>query len=535
MLLKGLTVKFSFIWNTTFFLFISIFFSAMLWLTVIPMWHTPDEQSHFAQVAFLAEERRNPGGGALDTTEEIYVSEELLGTDRDKVGNNEFTFHSDFRIEYTDSYYGKYEASISALANTDAKKKMVIQEASYYPKLYYVPASWLYKQFYDSDLFSRVFAVRGWSLILFLTNVFIVYHIGKLIFAQKKLEVFVLTSFVGFQPMMIFSNIGVTSDALGNMLFTLFLYVCIRVILYGMKIKEVMMLITVSWFALNAKVQFFIIIPVLFLLLIFLIIRDFQNKTKWMILLILLLISLFSISRPYEFKQLNSIAVAADSLKEFNLESFLKFSREYTLPHTINEVMPWYWGVYKWLGVTYPRFIHRIINRIVFIAIAGFVIWLIGVMLKRKWKDRQVQGIIFMFFSFTVYFTAISVVDWLSWYRTGFQLAVQGRYFFPFISFHMIAIITGLSYLLPLKRRIKEYGLKLLTFLMVTFNIYALYYVSSYYYDVSSLSRFIIQSSQYKPEIFKETNLLLLIIVFLVFLILTLIQLYSLKSKQKAL
>lgn len=497
------------------------------------MWHTPDEQAHFAQVAFLADMGRNPGGGVLDTTEEIYISEQLLGTARDKTGNNRFTFHPDYNIEFTNSYYGIYEASISALADTGSETKLVTVEASYYPKLYYIPASWLYKFFHSSDLFTRLFVIRGWSLFLFIANIFFVYQTGKLIFSKSKLKTLVLTILIGFHPMMIFANIGVNSDALGNLLFTLFLYSCLRLISLGLKVKELILLGFISWLAVTTKTQFVVILPVIFTLFTFLTLRDIKGKLKYILLAILCLFVIIPISHPYSFKQLSALTVAADSLKEFNLSSFLKYTREYTFSHTINEVMPWYWGVYKWLGVTYPRFVHRVINRIAFISVMGFAIWLFRAVVKRKLGDHQFQSVIFLLFVSTVYFISISVYDWLSWYRSGFQLAVQGRYFFPLISFHMIAIILGWSTLLPNKWNLKQSGLKLIAGLMVFFNIYALYFVSSTYYDVSSLQKFIIQTSQYKPWFFKGNSILILFIIYIVSLLVSIVRLTLFKQRQK--
>jgi len=499
--------------KTTYYLFASIFLSSLLWLAIIPLWHTPDEQSHLAQTAFLAEMDRNPGGGELDATEEIFTSEKLLGTARDKVGNNKFTFHPHYNLEYTNSYYGKYEASISALSKTSAKKNLVKAEASYYPKLYYLPGALLYKLFYSSDLFTRVFVIRGWSLLLFISNVFVVYKLGELLFSDHKLKALVLTALVGFQPMMIFSNIGVNSDSLGNLLFTLFLYSSLRLILYGTKLRELFLLTIVSWLAINSKVQFIVILPVFSILLIFLCLRDIKGRPKWIILTILFSAAIILLTHPYGFTQLSSLTVVADSLKQINLSSYLKFTREYTFTHTLHEVMPWFWGVYKWLGVTYPISIYRIINRIVFLSLVGFTIWLMQVIFKHKWHKREVQCVIFLIFTSIVYFIAISIYDWLSWYRSSFQLGVQGRYFFPIISINMLVIILGLSTLLPKKWNMNQYGSKLIILLIMMLNMYALYFVSSSYYDVSSISRFITQASQYKPWFFKGNYLLILISV----------------------
>src|SRR3989338_10863118 len=129
----------------------------------------------------MAKKGRKPDGwDKYDLTNEILISERLLGTERDKLGNNKFTFHPEYRIEYTDNIIGKYETRISALTNTDAKKIFVQEESSRYPVLYYIPAQIIYNIFYNQDIFIRVFFIRIWSLIVLIGTVFITYKLGKL-------------------------------------------------------------------------------------------------------------------------------------------------------------------------------------------------------------------------------------------------------------------------------------------------------------------------------------------------------------------
>lgn len=494
----------------------------LLWSFIVPLWHTPDEQAHFAQVAFIAETGRNPGGGTLDTTEEIYFSEQLLGTARDRVGNNKFTFHPEYKIEYTDSLIGKYEASIAALAQSDAKKKFVYQEATRYPKLYYMPATWIYKFFYNEDIFTRVFAIRFWSLLLFILNIYVVYKLGELLFPKNKFIAYILAILVGFQPMMVFSNIGVTSDSLANLLFSSFLYLCLRLILSNINIKDLTLLIITSLAVLNTKIQFIIILPALLLLISFLVVRDFKKQKQVYLFGLFILGSFLAILYLY-ITQFGPLIFTLESIAMFNLGSFVKFTWEYTLPHTYKEVLPWYWGVYDWLGVTYPRIVYRIINGITLVSIIGFTIWFISVLRRRLWRDKNIQGIFFLLCVSLFYFVAISVYDWLSWYKSGFQLGVQGRYFFPLISFQMLMFILGWTTLLPNNWNIKQYALKILAGIMMIFNLYALYFVSSSYYDVSSMQRFITQASQYKPWIVKglcfELLLLMTLSALMIFLI----------------
>ncbi|PIP33134.1 hypothetical protein COV53_04540 [Candidatus Gottesmanbacteria bacterium CG11_big_fil_rev_8_21_14_0_20_37_11] len=483
---------------------LAVFFQSFLWLVIIPIWHTPDEQAHFGQVAFIAEKGRNPNSEDVnELTEEIYTSELLLGTARDKVGNNKFTYHPEYRIEYTNSYNGLYEASISALSKSLAKKTFVHSEATRYPILYYLPAATIYRLLYIHDLFVRVFSVRIWSLFLFMGTVYFTYKIGRLLFPEDKLLQISPAILVGFQPMMVFANIGVNSDALGNLLFTIFLYQCVRTILTDISIKNTAFFIIILSLSIYTKPQFIISVPLVVVIYIMILFRDFYSKNNKLIFIGGSLFSiLVMISILYFFKGGPS-SILYIFFSKFNFHSLLNFTANYTIFHTVREVFPWYWGVYDWLGVTYPRIVHRIINRIVIISIIGLILGVFRFFKSGSTYNRKVQSIIFLSLTAFVYFVAISIYDWLSWYPGGFPLGVQGRYFFPVISVHMILLLLGIRELFPKKWGLKVIAIKFFCFGMLMLNYFGLYTVANTYYNVSSFSIFLMQVSQYKPWFMK--------------------------------
>jgi hypothetical protein len=354
-------------------IFLAAFFSCLAWIIITPVWHTPDEQAHFGQVAYIATTGKNPSPDNPNLTEEIYVSEVLLGTVRDKLGNNKFTFNPNHRIEYADTYVGKYEASIAALTKTDAKKIFVRTESSRYALPYYLVGAFLYRLLYYSNLFTRVFIVRFWSIFLFLGTILITYRLGKLIFSKNEVSTSVLTILVGFQPMMVFANVGVTSDALANFIFTLWLFLSARMILENFNIKNVIYLVSVTILAIYFKTQFIVTLPSFFMLLFFIIIRQYFRRNNLLVAVSLLFTILLFF---YVFKYLLSsyTGIFFQFLGDVNIYSLFKFTWEYTIPHTIREVLPWYWGIYDWLGVTYPRIVHRIINRIIFVSLLGLLL-----------------------------------------------------------------------------------------------------------------------------------------------------------------
>lgn len=481
-------------------LFVCLVFVSTGWIFLVPLWHTPDEQAHFGQVAFIAETGRNTtADDRANLTKEIYVSEEHLGTKRDQFGNNKFTFHPEYRIEYSDSYTGIYEASISALSKTQGRNRLVHLEATRYPQLYYSVSSWIYSALYHENLFTRVFAIRMFSAFLYIANTLVIYLLGRLIFYKDDLCESIFLILVGLMPMFVFANIGVTSDALGNFLFSFFLYICARILKFGATTHAVLILIAVSVINILTKPQFIIVVPLLFFLWLYIWIKNpqgmkiFLNRI-WIFIPFLILYSWRIFMQKRGIFSLLSIFV-----ENLNIESLISFTISYTIPHTLKEVMPWYWGVYNWLGVTYPRIVHRILNRIVGIACIGFIVWIIRMIKNKKWKENSIQIILYLGFAQLLFFFSVSLFDWMEWYIWKYPLGVQGRYFFPLISIQMIILLLGIREILPKMWKLRMWGLKLLGIGMITLNLYGYYTVARSYYDVSTFDRFIIQASQYKP------------------------------------
>lgn len=493
-----------------FFLLVAV--NAISWSLLIPIWHTPDEQAHFAQVVYIAEKGVNPGGAILDSTEEIKTSEVLLGTLRDKSGNNQFTFHPEYKIEYTDSVIGKYEASISALAKTKAKSTFIMQEATRYPPLYYQLGSFIYKIFYNQDLFIRVFMVRTISIIFYILTVYLVYKIGQLIFPNEKVSQFILATFVAFNPMFVFASIGVTSDSFANFIFTGCIYMCMRILVQGLTAKKALILLMVTILAVNTKVQFLLLLPIVLILLFLFFLK---RSTKKQILFKSLIIILFAVGIAiYLFNSFGPFIFIVNAVSVFNGDSFIKFTTEYSIPHLYKEVLPWYWGVYSWLSVTYPRVIHRVINVTCLVLILGFIGWAIETY-KTRQNNKKNSAIFFAFILLVLYTLQLLVYDWVSWYKSGFQLGIQGRYFFPLISVEMLMLFIGWRFLYKKIEHVSKYVVLLVPILMLVLNIYAWIFISARYYSLQSFPVFIHQISQYKPVFFKGNFVLILICLFI--------------------
>ena len=154
------------------------------------------------------------------------------------------------------------------------------------------------------------------------------------------------------------------------------------------------------------------------------------------------------------------------------------------------ESFVWYWGVYKWLGVTIPFWVVRLAKVIIIISGLGLVKTFISGPSKTK---LQVSTLIFL---------SLFIVVFLTWwdYRlvlsTGIPYGIQGRYFFPTIGAHFGLITIGLT---ALTKRYKTQVLVIWAFLNMLFNLVFINKIIGSYYPADSLADLVRIASQYKP------------------------------------
>ena len=481
-------------------LIFTIIFKILVWSLFVPMWHTPDEQAHFGHVAYLAEGGQLPMGRQKDLTEEIALSEQLLGTYRNKYGNNQFTYHPEYRLEYTDNLTGKYEAEITNIP-LPARHNFTDAESAYYPHFFYRVSGLIYKLFYSQDIFIRVFALRLFWLFSHVLMVWLAYLIGKLVFPKDKLAAVSVAVLSSFQPMLSFVAAGVSSDNLHNLLFTGVIYFCLKI---NRKIfwPVLLGLAAVMYLGFINKPQFLIALGIVIPVLLW---------RRWKILGLTGLVTAwlyFQGKLPY-FE-------IADKLvrPEYSLWQHLN----YTANHTFREVLPWYWGVFRWLSLTLPRWINQVMMRILLVAGVGLII--------KLFKRRFEPGFWIIAWSALIYFLALFFWDWQHIRNAGFPFGIQGRYYFPVIVPHMVLLVMGI-------KQIWSKLLIVLDYWFVILNWLAFYAVTASYYDASGFKTFIIQASQYKPFFGKGWWLIIALGLYFIFSVIFSIQLFKLFRHEK--
>lgn len=501
-------------------LIIAAFLNALSWVILIPVWQYPDEQAHFAQVQYIAEIGGIPQNNrSHDTSFEVAISEKILGTERDDLGNNKFTYHPQFKLNYSNTTIGPDEEIITSLPES-AKSQMVKNEATLNPPLYYSLAASVYKVFSRESLFTRVLAVRIMSAIIFLGIIIVAYKIGQLIFAKDKILPIALAAIVATKPMLVFSSTGVLPDTLVIFLFSLFILAGLSIISKGWTFGKIFLLITILILGAATRQNFLISLFILPLVFLYQVVINVKARTKIIISISILIVILFIASYfipALDFIHRFDYPESSRKIRDNPLWNLTFFDHlTWTLRHSITEVWPWYWGVYKWLSLTLPPIVYQIINRVIPLAIVGVGIRTLIIVKRKDWRNGT--WLFFFIVTITVYFLAITTFDFLYRRNNGFSFGIQGRYFFPVIIPVLALILTGISRIFEMfSQNIVKFGTFLFVFAFFIFNDFSLAYVSSSYYLTFDLEIFVKHASQYKPELFKGNIILVIIALAIIF------------------
>ena len=486
----------------------------LIWSLFIPLWQFPDEQAHFGHVAYLAEGGQLPMGKGNNLTEEIAISEQLLGTYRNKYGNNQFTYHPEYRLEYTGNFAGKYEKEIKNLP-LSSRKNFTDAESAYYPHFFYRVSGFIYRLFYGQDIFIRVFTIRFFWLGAHLILIWLAFKIGQLVFPKDNTAAVSVAVLTGFHPMLTFVSAGFTSDNLHNVLFTAVIYLCLR-LWQKLDRQNLLVLAAVMGFGFINKPQFLIALGIVVPVLLW----QIAKQKQWQ-LAGLFGGAFFIVALIFGRENLGGIwnSVKVGELPFFNVSTQLvrpDYSlwqhTIYTTQHTFREDLPWYWGVFRWLSLTLPRWVNRVMMRILLVAVIGLVI--------KFWRRKFEPGFWIIVWSALIYFLALFFWDWQHIKNAGFPFGIQGRYYFPVIVPHLVLLIIGI-------KQVWSKLLIILNYWFIILNLVAFYWVTASYYDASSFKTFIIQASQYKPAFAKGWWLITVLVLYFVLTLIFSVQLFK--------
>lgn len=467
----------------------------LFWALFVPSFEYPDEQAHFASVALKAEQGRMPNGQTTDVSQELALTEEVLGTVRDSRGNNRYTYHPENMHIFSPGIYGPREQEILEANNPDMRSNYVFREAAKYPILYYSSASLIYQTVEGGSIFDRLFAVRFFSVLIGVLNVWAAYKIASEIFGDGQYAK-IVALMVGLQPMMTFVMSGVNSDVLHNLLFSLILLFCLRIIKhyhYGDSLFYVLVFLTLDFFT---KPQAYIGVPLVFLALMA---RAIYHREIIRTLKTFIILSVIGLGIGYYLKNPQIVGLISHGSIPFinpsihpQAPGFLDYAR-YSLDRLIHQNIVWYWGVFKWLGVVLPKPFWWIANRLVIVSLIGLIVGFV-----KNFTPEQKIKLFFLGTGSALYILAIFMFDWFYIRSHGVQVAVQARYYFPMLTAHMTLLLAGIMGFTS-NNKIQMYSSKLILGFFILLQLAGIYTIAKSYFDLSSIQSLFIQASQYKP------------------------------------
>lgn len=471
-------------------------FKGQLTSMIVPLWEFPDEQAHFAQVSHYVESGLTLGKN--DLSQEIYISEQIMGTLRNQRGENKYTYHPEYKPPYSTTLIGPNE---NYLRNLDHKTRTtyVKKEAAHYHPLYYLLTSLGYRLTYPQDLLSRAFATRAASILFSPVSIYLCYRIGLILFNKSKFYALALASLLSFHPMFSFLSSGINNDNLVNLFALVLIYQSLLVVKSGVNSKLSLAIIATSLLGLLTKP---LIVPVI-IVTAFAVFYDWYRSKRplsqqvsltWPLVLAIIIALAFSSQRWLNSRALPFFPTPT-TIGASNPITLLDYSIS-QLSRYYRETLVWYWGVFKWLGVVFPLDVLRAIKLVLATSLLGlFKLFLIK-------KPFVARTNLILLTTFTVTFiVALTIWDYSIFKNAGFSHGIQGRYFFPTIAAHLGLLLAGFIALFP--RKFRSYAAKTVVLAMVSLHSLSLYILLNSYYHTGNLATLLTQTSQYKPSYFK--------------------------------
>lgn len=395
-------------------LLVAFLIKGLVWMFITPIFQVPDENLHFGLIQYLSENNRFPGPKTSQ-----HVSLELAKAAQ-AVNFNWMKSHPVWQGLPLDWQQQIKSIDFQARKTFSDYQSMGGQKL---PKAYSIIGAIVYKIFSQANFFWRFYSLRFLSVILGIITVYLSYLIAQIFFKNKLLSL-AAVSLIAFQPMasVIFSSI--TYDSLTILTATAFLYLAVKFIkttkkkfqwlalivaLAGLMVKSQLIGLSLAWLFLLTKKQLKFL-PLFLIIFIFL---GWQMHDIQEFLLIFL-----------AWFQANNWHLVAD------------YADVYAKP-LLAEVFPWYWGVFGWLEKVMPMIVYRVIKIICGLSLIGIII------------SRQFRRIRFLLIFTFIMALVIMVNDFFIFSQRGANFGVQGRYFLPAISAHIILLIFGLLVLIP--------------------------------------------------------------------------------------
>lgn len=428
----------------------------LAWALVVPPFQAPDEQSHFGYVQSLAGGPGLPGvpGHQAFSTEQLRA-QDLSNSDQTaaqilvKPAWSPAEWHRWQRID----------AGPPPLPRTDGGGPG--NPAGANPPLYYLYETAPYALFSGADFFSRVSAMRVASVLWLLVTVAGAWLLAGELLGGDRLLQLVAAGVAGLTPMVTFVSAQIGPDTMLYALWTLALWLGVRILRRGVTATAAIALLGVTGLAVVVKATGYALVPAALFALAVGLWRMRARPTaatRWG------LAALAALAIPvgawFVAARVDGHAAAAQlsdasSSGATNVREIASYLWQYYLPrlpfmHRIDPVgggLPAYeifvkqsWGAFGWLEVRFPHWMYKwfgLLTALVGLAAAA------RVLARRRHVELAVAA--FLLLSALALLAGLHWTDYHQWLAGGEFM--QARYLFPLISLAGVAAALAASWL----------------------------------------------------------------------------------------
>jgi 4-amino-4-deoxy-L-arabinose transferase-like glycosyltransferase len=223
---------------------------------VTPPWQSPDEPAHFSYVQTIGEQGRLPGGKGHEVSTQLSRAAEVTNW-------VPVIFEPAARPEWT-------RVRADAFAHVERRSPVDDgggpSDASTYPPLYYAAQAVPYLAAKSAGTFTRLSVVRITSGLWLLVTVTGAWLLAGELFGRRRLHQFVAAATVGLWPELTAISASVNPDALVTALWTLTLWMGVKILRRGLTPRRGLALGAFTGAALVTKVATLALAPVVVLL-----------------------------------------------------------------------------------------------------------------------------------------------------------------------------------------------------------------------------------------------------------------------------
>ena len=459
------------------------FVLALAWALVTPAFQSPDEQSHFGYVQSLVEGPGLPGQAGRP----LFSSEQMLAAAQSNA--DQVAAQPDVKMEWSPLVYERWRAADAALPAAARGDGGGPNPAASNPPLYYLVEVPAYAAASGGDVFDRLLAMRIVSLLWLLVTVTAVWLLAGEVFGRDRLLQLVAASVAGLAPMMSFLSASVTPDAMMFALWSLVLWLGVRILRRGLTWPLALALCGLAGAAGCVKATSYALIPAALFVLAVGLWRLRPRRAGPAIAaaaagaagLALTLGVWKVVANATERATSAQFSAATSTEGVLDVRMLLSYVWQFYLPrlpfqddfafpgpNSLPLDAIWLqgaWGSFGWLDVDLPPVLYDVL-----IAVTAIVVLAAAVTL---WRTRRTTD-----WAVAVFFAGVTIALLAGLHWTEFQLISrrggtlnQGRYLLPLVGIAGLAVVQALR-LLP--QRLRPHGAAVVTGGLLALQLLAL-------------------------------------------------------------